>query len=308
MRNPLLMYCCSGVGAWIILFLPKFFQRGGSLTSYKSFCWHVVCPSDMSSRPLLVIFFFLRGFLFPCHDFLLEYIGGKYKLERCIWIIMNCKKRGRKKRTPPKKSLLDFFLREPELLWHSVIFFTVFFTCLDCIPGYLQIYESLDRHSPAIAAILSPPKLSFSSKQSVLFTHQPPPSHHCFAELARLSCKTHFVQSAASRESNAERKELRMWIGIERNGLNLQIWKHYGMEIKCNLLFFLLMLHFFNRMPIRSQEQILQPPSSPSWQSDKILRAAPRAPAHKTIGQESCSLAPALPFRKNKKVLTCDRA
>ena len=117
----------------------------------------------------------------------------------------------------------------------------MFSTCLDCIPGYLQIYESLDRHSPAIAAILSPPKLSFSSKQSVLFTHQLPP-RHCIAELARLRFKTHFVQSAASRESNAERKELRMWIGIERYCLNLPIWKHWGMERNCNLHFFLLML------------------------------------------------------------------
>ena len=131
-----------------------------------------------------------------------------------------------KEENSPKNALLDFLLREPELLWHCVNLFTVFSTCLDCIPGYLQIYESLDRHSLAIAAILSPPKLSFSSKQSVLFTHQPLPPHHCIAELARLRFKTHFVQSAASRESNAERKELRMWIGIERNGLNLQMWKH----------------------------------------------------------------------------------
>ena len=115
-----------------------------------------------------------------------------------------------KEKNSPKNALLDFLLREPELLWHCVNLFTVFSTCLDCIPGYLQIYESLDRHSLAIAAILSPPKLSFSSKQSVLFTHQPLPPHHCIAELARLRFKTHFVQSAASRESNAERKELRM--------------------------------------------------------------------------------------------------
>ena len=75
-----------------------------------------------------------------------------------------------KEKNSPKNALLDFLLREPE---NSVNLFTVFSTCLDCIPGYLQIYESLDRHSLAIAAILSPPKLSFSSKQSVLFTHQP---------------------------------------------------------------------------------------------------------------------------------------
>ena len=78
-----------------------------------------------------------------------------------------------KEMNSPKNDLLDFLLREPEPLWHCVNLFTVFSTCLDCFPGYLQIYESLDRHSPAIAAILSPPKLSFSSKQSVLFTHQP---------------------------------------------------------------------------------------------------------------------------------------
>ena len=112
-----------------------------------------------------------------------------------------------KEKNSPKNALLDFLLREPE---NSVNLFSVFSTCLDCIPGYLQIYESLDRHSLAIAAILSPPKLSFSSKQSVLFTHHQLPPHHCIVELTRLSCKTHFVQSAASRESNAERKELRM--------------------------------------------------------------------------------------------------
>ena len=115
-----------------------------------------------------------------------------------------------KEENSPRNALLHFLLQESEPLWHCVNLFTVFSTCLDCILGYLQIYESLDRHSPAIAAILSPPKLSFSSKQSVLFTHQPPPSHHCFAELARLSFKTHFVQSAASRETNTERKDLRM--------------------------------------------------------------------------------------------------
>ena len=85
-----------------------------------------------------------------------------------------------KEKNSSRMALLDFLLLEPE---NSVNLFAVFSTCLDCIPGYLQIYESLDRHSPAIAAILSPPKLSFSSKQSVLFTHQPPP-HHCIAELA----------------------------------------------------------------------------------------------------------------------------
>ena len=111
-----------------------------------------------------------------------------------------------KEENSPKNALLDFLLREPE---NSVNLFAVFSTCLDCIPGYLQIYESLDRHSLAIAATLSPPKLSFSSKQSVLFTHQLLP-HHCIAELACLSFKLHFVQSAASRESNAERKELPM--------------------------------------------------------------------------------------------------
>ena len=88
-----------------------------------------------------------------------------------------------KEENSPRNALLDFLLQESEPLWHCVNLFTVFSTCLDCIPGYLQIYESLDRHSPAIAAILSPPKLSFSSKQSVLFTHQLPP-HHCIAELA----------------------------------------------------------------------------------------------------------------------------
>ena len=78
-----------------------------------------------------------------------------------------------KEENSPRNALLDFLLQQTEPLWHCVHLFTVFSTCLDCIPGYLQIYESLDRHSPAIAAILSPPKLSFSSKQSVLFTHQP---------------------------------------------------------------------------------------------------------------------------------------
>ena len=116
-----------------------------------------------------------------------------------------------KEENSPRNALLDFLLQQTEPLWHCVHLFTVFSTCLDCILGYLQIYESLDRHSLAIAAILSPPKLSFSSKQSVLVTHhQLPPRHHCIAELARLSFKTHFVQSAASRETHAERKELRM--------------------------------------------------------------------------------------------------
>ena len=123
---------------------------------------------------------------------------------------MNWKKRDRKRRTPQEMLCFIFFSKSPNLYGIVYIFFTVFSTCLDCIPGYLQIYESLDRHSPAIAAILSPPKLSFSSKQSVLFTHQPLPPHHCIEELACLGFKTHFVQSAASRKTNAERKELRM--------------------------------------------------------------------------------------------------